>query len=715
LYSSKLKFDNLKKAFKKPSINTKSALVILALIIIFSAALLMRIFPAKYGFYLNEFDPYFDYYGTNFIVDHFDQKGITGISDYFSWTDTKSWYPEGRDVASTSQVGLQLAAAILFIISRDFFGLHISLYDFLVLFPAIIGALTALVTFLLVKKIAGTSGGLLAALIIAFSPPIIVRGNLGWFKSEPFALFLTILASYLFLSIYDKKINYIGIIWRGALSGFLLGYANTAWGGSWYFGIVFGAIFIITPFLNVNLKKAVFAETLIVSFALIFSSIFPRPGPSIISGPYGAFLLFSLFFTMASLIIKTYSEPKNYIKILYKSLISFLFISITVLGFGAISGVSGRYLTVIFPFQRTSDPLVESVAEHFIPTGAQYLSSYFVLIPLSILGAWILFKRKTVNSAYALVFGIAGVYIASSFSRLMVYSSFAFAILAGVAFAELISLFFKSNQIFIKRKKIYESRGNIKLFFAVILIIFISFPVIYPSGSTWVSSADIPVSIVNSGTAFNYDLPDWREALEWMRTNTDPESVFAAWWDYGYWITVMGNRTSLADNATINSTRIAQLGRMFMSDEEKAVDILHKLDADYVVIFVVGQRIQTSEGITLYFLGGGGDESKKQWFISISKIGDISQYLYNDEFTPKPNFWNNTLIGKMIPFEPLFYIDNEGNQYDEYQSGSAEIYAYRMKYPDDGEGPLRLAFASSSISETSQLPIFAGILIYKIE
>ena len=37
------------------------------------------------------------------------------------------------------------------------------------------------------KRIAGEAGGLFAALMIAVSPPLIERGNLGWFKSEPLA------------------------------------------------------------------------------------------------------------------------------------------------------------------------------------------------------------------------------------------------------------------------------------------------------------------------------------------------------------------------------------------------------------------------------------------------------------------------------------------------------------------------------------------------
>ena len=44
-------------------------LVIVVLAICFTTAFIMRAYPAKYGFYLNEFDPYFDY-RTKYIVDN---------------------------------------------------------------------------------------------------------------------------------------------------------------------------------------------------------------------------------------------------------------------------------------------------------------------------------------------------------------------------------------------------------------------------------------------------------------------------------------------------------------------------------------------------------------------------------------------------------------------------------------------------------------------
>ena len=69
----------------------KHLLVIAVLAISFSTAFIIRSYPVKYGYFLNEFDPYFDYRATKYIVDN-------GLQAYLNWHDTMSWYPEGRNV-----------------------------------------------------------------------------------------------------------------------------------------------------------------------------------------------------------------------------------------------------------------------------------------------------------------------------------------------------------------------------------------------------------------------------------------------------------------------------------------------------------------------------------------------------------------------------------------------------------------------------------------
>eukprot|EP00913_Durusdinium_trenchii_P015948 g14987.t1 len=60
-----------------------------------------------------------------------------------------------------------------------------------------------------------------------------------------------------------------------------------------------------------------------------------------------------------------------------------------------------------------------------------------------------------------------------------------------------------------------------------------------------------------------------------------------AWWDYGYQITGIGNRTSIADGNTWNHEHIATLGRTLTNPEKKAHNIMRHL-ADYVLVWAGG-------------------------------------------------------------------------------------------------------------------------------
>ena len=56
-----------------------------------------------------------------------------------------------------------------------------------------------------------------------------------------------------------------------------------------------------------------------------------------------------------------------------------------------------------------------------------------------------------------------------------------------------------------------------------------------------------------------------------------------SWWDYGYQIGTMANRTTIIDNFTMNNTHIAKVGKIFAGTEEESYQHLVDLDADYVL------------------------------------------------------------------------------------------------------------------------------------
>mmetsp|Transcript_124943 Transcript_124943/g.215941 ORF Transcript_124943/g.215941 Transcript_124943/m.215941 type:complete len:226 (-) Transcript_124943:56-733(-) len=71
-----------------------------------------------------------------------------------------------------------------------------------------------------------------------------------------------------------------------------------------------------------------------------------------------------------------------------------------------------------------------------------------------------------------------------------------------------------------------------------------------------------------------------------------------AWWDYGYQITGIGERTSLADGNTWNHEQIATIGKLLSSPQKKSHNVVRHL-ADYVMIWTGGT--QDDLGISPHF------------------------------------------------------------------------------------------------------------------
>jgi dolichyl-diphosphooligosaccharide--protein glycosyltransferase len=165
--------------------------------------------------------------------------------------------------------------------------------------------------------------------------------------------------------------------------------------------------------------------------------------------------------------------------------------------------------------------------------------------------------------------------------------------------------------------------------YALFIVIFIGFMMtLYTWHGTQVafdyfSSPDV-ILVGETAEGQPLQLSDWQEAMQWLREETDEDAVIAAWWDYGYWIEAIGNRTTLVDNATTNSTQIAWVGAALMSPPENATDIFKMLGADYVLVHFTGA------------VGGtGGDEGKWIWMVRIAE-----QQLFNETKIREVDYWD---------------------------------------------------------------------------
>ena len=684
-------------------------LIIGILSLSFTVSFLLRAQPADYGFELNEFDPFFNYRATQYIVDN-------GIPAYFVWNDDLSWYPIGRDVSSTSQVTLHLTAAVTYWI----FGDGSDLYDFTILFPVIFGSLSAIVIFALVRIIGGTTAGLFSALLFSISLPILIRSPLGWFKSEPLGLFFALLAVYLLLSginSQNKKISFSKLLGAGIFTAFSI----SAWGGNQFFVLPLAIFFIALPFLRMDHKFIIWAIPVYTISTIITSLAFERVSSNFLFGMGGILLIFSTLFLVSCILIQnksTKNKTRNGLVFLIAFLITVPLILVVNSESQFLPSTSHRYLNALNPFLTTTDPLVDSVSEHATTTLSQSFLFHSVLMIFSGLGIWLIIKNiqnkksnfiKNDMLSFALILGIIGVYVSSTFVRLEVFASISVIVLASLGLTALTKEFFKI------RSESKKPIGNlIKLPYVIGIILLLIIPMVYPVGSEVSNLTNIPATILNGGSAYTISTNDWLDALDWIKNNTPKDAVVGAWWDYGYWISTMGERATLADNSTVHTNRIENIAKMLLSDPDEAWQLLQEMKVDYVLVFVAGEKLNLDSSQSFYRLGGGGDESKKQWFMRIAGL-DQTKYLHADGASGTDFFWNETLLGKMFPFSLLGYVNtnNLNQQSQTYVPGMIGIYEKDVKFTSDGDGPLRLVYASSSYTEEKIGPMI-GVFIYEV-
>ena len=682
-------------------------IIISVLALSFSTSFLLRSLPSDYGWELNEFDPFFNYRATEYIVEN-------GIEKYFTWNDDLSWYPYGRDVSSNSQVSLHIITAISYWI----FGGEGSLYDFTIIFPAVVGSLTSIVLFALVRVIAGTNSALLSSLLFSISLPILVRGQIGWFKSEPLGIFLGILTIYLLLSGL-KKSNYKINITKILFSGLFFILAISSWGGNLFFIFPISILIISLPFVRNDQKFFVSMIGIFTTSSLISSLMFERLSTNFFSGLPGLILVVSSLIMISIVIIQKFS-PHNK-KSLYSSFFIFSILIFSIILFSQsdiidiVNLPTHRYLNAIFPILTTTDPLTDSVSEHATLYISQSFQFHLVLMIYASMGVWLIFSQTNFGlnisndmKIFVLVLGLFGVYIGSAFMRLEVFTAISIIILASIG---IISIINKANSFRIKNK--FSS----KIFYILcigIMLFLLSSLFLPESGNVLAIGTSVPPTITNGGTEFDLGTNDWRNALEWIRDNTDKKSVIGSWWDYGYWIQTIAQRPTLADNSTVIDHRIKSIAKIFFQSPEDAWNELKSMETDYFVIFIAGEKlpVKTQDNESLYILGGGGDESKKYWFGKIAEI-NLSDYLHPDTVSGTDLFWDETFLGKVTPFELVGYVNFSSDQISEvYIPNWTGVYTFKNKF-ENSNSQFKLVYQSEGIS-IENTDKFLGIFIYEL-
>ena len=643
------------------TVKKQNVLFFIGLTLIVIMAIVIRTSPLIIdNFMIKAFDPWIQYYNANYLSQH-------TLYEYFNWRDFKSWFPEGFYRGSL-RPGLTFTVVIIYKILNGL-GIPVSLYDICYFFPAFMGGLTVLASYLLGKEVLDKKCGILFAFFMAFNPGFMQRTVAGFFDNETIGVFSTLMTFFFFI-----KAVRTGKLTHAILGGVFLGYLSLSWGGYNFIFYLLPIICLIIILIKKYTPSVLIAYTGVVGVGLLIFSLYVNFNFNdfFTSLDIGGIFFFTILLIIFHLIYtKREDNPKLYnmiISILKWSIIPGAVVIAVLLWVNPDLiplGIGNRLLSILSPLIRNQLHLVASVAEH--SPSAWSVFYYNTLIPLMLLplGIFFAFKRSNPADIFLILFLLTIFYFTSSMVRIILLFAPAASLAGAYGLSHVLKIFgsfFGERKFIVKKRKkqLKTTVGRFEIGLVFFIVGIMCFAQV--SHASTVASNELVYSQITPGGQFY----DWEESLTWMKTNFSPGTVVVSWWDYGYWITAIGNVTSVNDNATVNSTRIGLTGMAFMQTNEiYSAKIFKRLKADYVLVY-----------FGYLYSGLGGDEGKWQWMLRIcndhyeryKKMGleednwaentvfNEAEYYNSSSQTPEPKWFQTQLVRLMfygLPTTPV--------------------------------------------------------------
>ena len=389
--------------------------------------------------------------------------------------------------------------------------------------------------------------------------------KIGSFDNEAVALFALVLTFYFYL----KAVKSGSIGWS-VITSIAYFYMAASWGA-----YVF-VINVIALYTLGILFIGKFNEKLYISY-----SVFYVLGTLlVVQLPFIGFLAIRsaehLLFHSVFIIIQLYliSKKRTLASLFFKFAIILICLFIAYLLFTGTTKWTARNLSLLNPINlMKKSSIVAAVAEHQSTPWSFYFLNLNYLLVLMPIGFFICCKGKAnINHGKLFIafYALISIYFSSLMSRLMIITAPAACILAALGISKLLRSFLR------------KSTFDLSLSITSILA-FLCYS--YLIHCTWTASeAYSSPSIVMLNSNQRVIIDDFREAYYWLRLNTEDEAKIMSWWDYGYQITSLSNRTVIVDNNTWNTTQIGMVGKVMASDEETAYKLCKSLEVDYVLV-----------------------------------------------------------------------------------------------------------------------------------
>lgn len=578
-------------------------------------AAIIRLLPLRWGAYISEFDPYFNFNDMRQITNY-------GWQSWYAYTDFKAWFPFGRPPVTTSYPGTSFTGTLFyqFLVS---IGINISLYDAAVYAPVVLGTFGILVIYFFGRDIWGKSAGLLAALFSAFSSSLISRTDLGFFRNEAVGIPTMVMTFLFFIRAIDQNRSLKSTVIYSILSSISLIYMTFAWGSFRYAAEVLGLFTLAMIVLKRYSPRLLLSYGITMGFFMYSGTELPLLGHTYLTESTTIALVGIMGILAIIELSRLAATARGRLTVVSLTVIGVAAIAILGIATGLIGvGLRGKFLATIDPFVRNNIPLVASVAENRPSTWASLYLEIGSIILLAVFGFFFAFQRLRDSDILLIIFGVTGFYFAASLVRLTLILAPAMATLAAITVVELgkpAMDILQQTVIFPRRKLRFTPRVSREFSLGILLIILI---LVVPTFINAVQSAYTPTTIASASLPVRGSYNDWIQALAWMNNNLPSTSVVFAWWDYGYWISVNTGLHTLADNGTGNTTQIQMIATGLMLNESMAVNLLRQYGVTHVAIFVSynyqsgGSSLCSSQAGTPPVCGYG-DDSKWYWMVRI--------------------------------------------------------------------------------------------------
>mmetsp|Transcript_1944 Transcript_1944/g.6984 ORF Transcript_1944/g.6984 Transcript_1944/m.6984 type:complete len:715 (+) Transcript_1944:92-2236(+) len=622
--------------FGVPAEKQEMVLRFFILSLIYAMAFFTRLFSVlRFESVIHEFDPYFNYRSTQYLVSE-------GFYNFINWFDAGAWYPLGRIVGGTVYPGLMVTAAAIYWVLH-FFNFTIQIRNVCVLTAPWFSSNTAIATYFFTKEAYNTRSGVVAAAFIALVPGYISRSVAGSFDNEGIAIFALIFTYYLWI----KSVNTGSLMWSSfcALSYF---YMVSAWGG-YVFIINLIPLHVLALIVCGRYSHRVYVAyssfyvmATLMSMQIHFVGFQPVQSAEHMAafGTFGLLQLYSGINWLRSLL-----PTKHFNAVFQMSVVATFAGASLVAVVGATTGYfsnfTGRFYALLDPtYAKEHIPIIASVSEHQPTTWASFFFDLHALVFLFPAGLYYCFKDLSDGNIFLILYAVTSVYFSGVMVRLILVLAPIACVMGAIGFSNTMATYMREFvQADNAQKKLKEaedpaaapSKGKKKTakavakessivqkeIAAIMILGLTTLAIFYAYHCTWVTSeAYSSPSIVLAarqpdGSKLIFD--DFREAYYWLRHNTDDDARIMSWWDYGYQLAAMANRTILVDNNTWNNSHIAEVGKCLASNEENAWKIMRRLDVDYVLVIFGGLIGYSSDDINKFL-----------WMVRIAGSTDTS-------------------------------------------------------------------------------------------